>query len=456
MIDAVFVLQLLAFGFTLWLGLYLLARDIHKPGLRYAGLGLVTYALGLAFVVLAKYVPALLETTVHWRLLPVMLPSVFWMAATWHLMYEVAPVTGISGRMAIDLILLFLVILLATTLNGVVAQGLLLLGPVLFLVLSLMKIRQAFRDPLPRQPIIILLVATVFFLLGMGLLLLPLEWLSSELVLLAISFDLILLGFGLGSLDAYEEGTRLLPDALRSLLATVLVVLPFGAQVLLVMLLLGDVSFAFPLLLFSLTATAIVVETFSSPVQAALDKVIFADRPAIQQERQVLRSVNAALPRRQEAARFLLMDENEFARLTRRALSHFNDLEKLAASPLTQLPAITVRLGQKRKPDNTLERTHELKALLAESILKLKPYSDKDFDSTEAWRYYNALYFPYVRGLKPYSVPAAYNDLDDTAQTALEWIQTQVPERTLYNWQTTAARLVAQHLREVEQITLER
>ena len=51
-------------------------------------------------------------------------------------------------------------------------------------------------------------------------------------------------------------------------------------------------------------------------------------------------------------------------------------------------------------------------------------------------------------GLKPYSRRANYYDLDPESQAALEWFRSQVPERTLYNWQNAAAALVAQDLRE--------
>ena len=71
-----------------------------------------------------------------------------------------------------------------------------------------------------------------------------------------------------------------------------------------------------------------------------------------------------------------------------------------------------------------------------------------EFGTADAWRYYNALYYPYVAGLKPYSRRAIHDDLDPAAGQALAWFQAQVPERTLYNWQTAAARLVAQNLRE--------
>lgn len=448
--NAILLLQLLIFGFSLWLGLYLLARDIQKPGLRFAGLGLVTYALGLAAVVLLREVPDFsAESATLWRLIPLLLPSVFWMAATGHLLGDTPPLLGLRRGANIGVIVLLLVALVLIAFSAMIAQLLTMIVPLLFLIVSLVKIWQAFRSTLPRQPIVVLLTATIFFMLGVGLLIIPVEWLSSELVLIAVSFDLILLGFALGYLDAYEEGTRLLPDALRSLAAAGLASVLFGSQVIAVIIIMGNSSLV--LLLFTIVATAITLETFSGVLQSALDRFVFMDNPAIQQERHLLRAVNAALPRTQETINLMKMSDEQFARLTRRTLSHFNDLEKLAASPLTHLPVITLRLQEKGKSPTTLERTHELKTLLTESILKLKPYSDNDFDTTEAWRYYNVLHFPYVMGLKPYNASALSDNLDTTTRAALEWFQTQVPERTLYNWQTVASRLVAQNLKEAHQ-----
>lgn len=50
-------LQLLLFAFTLWLGLYLLARRTEKAALRLAGLGLTAYALALASDLLSQAAP---------------------------------------------------------------------------------------------------------------------------------------------------------------------------------------------------------------------------------------------------------------------------------------------------------------------------------------------------------------------------------------------------------------
>lgn len=448
MIDGILVLQLLIFGFSLWLGLYLLARDSTKAGLRFAGLGLVSYALGLAVVILLPLIPDVdLTANPHWRSIPLLLPSLFWMAAVQYLLPESSILTFNRNPItAIASITLLVIGLGAMAFSADLTRALAGLVPVVFLVGALIKIRQAFRTILPRRLLVILLTATIFFLLGVGLMMIPVSWLSSEIVLMAVSFDLILLGISLGYLDAYEEGTRLLPDALRSLAAAGLVSVLFGGQIIAIMIL--NPSFWLTVLLFTIVGTAITLETFSGVLQTLLDRFIFMDEVPIQRERQQLRAINNALPRSRARPDLLQMDEADFARLTRRALSHFNDLEKLAASPLTHLPIITLRLAEQGKPESTIERTHALKALLTECILKLKPYSDSDFETADAWRYYNVLYFPYVLGIKPYSTGAT-EDLDATSTAALDWFQTQVPERTLYNWQTTAARLVARTVREM-------
>ena len=160
-----------------------------------------------------------------------------------------------------------------------------------------------------------------------------------------------------------------------------------------------------------------------------------------------MRAAASALPRAAERPDLAALDEAEFAHLTRRALSHFGDLPRLAASPLTGLPLIDERLAVRGAGDDALERAAELKGLLAESIARLKPRAGGDFGTSDEWRHYNALYFPYVAGLKPYSRRAAPAGLDPAARQALGWFRADVPERTLYNWQTAAAKLVARDLR---------
>ena len=109
---------------------------------------------------------------------------------------------------------------------------------------------------------------------------------------------------------------------------------------------------------------------------------------------------------------------------------------------------IDERLRERNALDDTLERTTELKIVLAESIARLKPASQRDFDSSDEWRHYNAQYFPYVAGLRPYS-RRQERDLAPDEQEALNRLQAYVPERTLYNWQNAGAKLVANDLWEL-------
>jgi hypothetical protein len=177
---------------------------------------------------------------------------------------------------------------------------------------------------------------------------------------------------------------------------------------------------------------------------AVLSVVVFG---LLWHSRADLRAVTSGLARVEEHPTLPSLEDAEFVRLTRRALSHYGNLPRLAANPLTHLSIVDARLAARGAPQNPLERAAELKEILAESVERLKPRDGGEFGTTDAWRYYNALYFPYVVGLKPYSRRTAGGlDMDEVNRRVLEWFATMVPERTLYNWQNAGARLVAQDL----------
>ena len=259
---------------------------------------------------------------------------------------------------------------------------------------------------------------------------------------------------------ASENSTILGPDT-QPVAAAALVALLFGGPVLITMLAATGLTTPMRLLLITIVGLAVALQTLSDWVQTGLDRLVFAAQPRLREERTQLRTASSELPKNEALSPLDGMDEKEFARLTRRALSHFGDLPKLTASPLIYLPRIDAQLRGAGVDDSSLARAAALKALLAQAIDRLKPpnnletynggpFQSSTFYSSEGWRHYNALYFPYVRGLRPYSRRAEHADLDPAEQAALEWFRSQVPERTLYNWQNAAARLVAQHLRELE------
>jgi hypothetical protein len=201
------------------------------------------------------------------------------------------------------------------------------------------------------------------------------------------------------------------------------------------------------LLLTTTIFASVLIAIFGSSLQNLLDGFAFSRSPSVQEKRRRLVTESDILSRKDAGIDLSKLNENERSRLTRRALSHFGNLNRLASNPLTQLPAIEMRIKERGIPDTTLDRANELKTVLTESILKLKPQVNRDFDTTDEWRFYNALFFPYVTGLRPYS-RTQEKALAGFERDALEWFQSFVPERTLHNWQNTAARLIANDLWE--------
>ncbi|MBK6644254.1 MAG: hypothetical protein IPG44_00640, partial [Anaerolineales bacterium] len=243
-----------------------------------------------------------------------------------------------------------------------------------------------------------------------------------------LGFDLIFLAITLTVWDALDEGESIRAHLVRSFVSN----LYYAGALALITTLFTDN----PSLLLLLLTFAILTQTFSNSIQSLLDSLTLPRR--LNNERQILRQTADALPLL-STLETDSVNEEQFTRLTRRALSHLGDLPKLATNPLVNLPIIT--------GTNPLDRAHALKSVLVQSIQKLKPQSDEKFGTTDEWRYYNAVHFPYVLGLKPYARRADYDSLDDTARAALDWFQTSVPERTLHNWQNIAAKLIAEDIR---------
>jgi hypothetical protein len=388
------------FAFALWLGLYLISRNIGDIRLALAGLGLVAYSAGLALDALISVVkePQIVANLASWRSLILFAPGMFWLA----LLISLIPGDRTIGE----------------------------------------RLR---RHPKPWS---LVFVASIFFFLGIGFIFFPLEWLPPIWVLLAVGADLLLLGLAMANLDASDEGQRLLPHFSRSLTYAFFASLIFGGQVGLAMAISTGVTPPMYLLLLTTLTAAIALQTFSGKVQSALDGLSFYRFPLVRQTSAQLQIASDVVSRVDESLDMEALDDKEFARLTRRALSYMGDLPKLASSPLTRIALIEHRLRRNGSPAATLERASELKAILADSIERLKPRGQGDFGRSDAWRHYNALYYPYVLGLKPYSRRASGEKAEGSEREALDWFRAEVPQRTLYNWQNAAAQLVAQDLRE--------
>src|ERR1700694_5672641 len=445
-------LSAVVFTLSWWLGLYLLARDPRKPVLVLAAIGLTSFAAVVALdaVRLTSVEHADLLSRIEIYLVAV--PGVAWFAVLLELARpcdswrsragEIMLVTGVAA-------LAFVGAGLAGSVDGRLRAG----HWVMFAVISLSSLGamvKAVRRPAQPVPVAgVVVVATLFFALGNAILIIPLGLVPSWLALASTGFDVALLGVAVAIWDAFDEGQALRADMLRSFAATAVVALLFGGQALIGMAVTGPGSTgrtALTVLLFTSLAVAVAIQVLAARLAGRLDRLAFSRSPRLRSDRAELRRTAAALPLR-SANPLDQIDDDTSPRLPRRARGHYGDLSSLVASPLTALPMIDERLAARGAPDQPLERANELKALMADHIARLKPRDCGDFGHTEQWRYYNSLYFPYVVGVRAYAQNATAAGLDPVARQAWQWFVTEVPQRSLHNWQNAAARLVAANLR---------
>jgi len=404
-------MSLFFYAFTLWLGCYLLARNSQKMAVHLTGWGLIAYAVALAVQIIFN----------QFVLIIILGPALFWVGAALHLLPEENPTRSIFIR---SWLISSIPLAILTQINNWFAAFI-----ILALVLCAGMIAKLAITSYYKNTLALLAVIALFVTLSSGLLILPLNWMPSSWSIALLGGDLLLLGITLTAWDAFDEGESIRAHLVRSFVSNLYYA---GALVIIASLFNGDSTLLLLLLTFG-----IITQTFSNPIQKLLDLLTLPRR--LNDERQTLRQTADALPLLSTLETDSI-DEEQFTRLTRRALSHFGDLPKLATNPLVNLPSITGA--------NPLDRAQSLKFLLTQSIQKLKPQTASTFGTTDEWRYYNAVYFPYVLGLKPYSRRVDMNTLDEPVRTALDWFQTSVPERTLHNWQNTAAKLIAEDIRK--------
>lgn len=177
------------------------------------------------------------------------------------------------------------------------------------------------------------------------------------------------------------------------------------------------ITFSMLALLLSSVAAAILLQTFSGTVQNVLDGLVPHGSPQAYEDQTTFREAANTASRQNEALDLPTLDDPSFVRLTRRALSHMANLPRLSASPLTRLPLIDKRLHERGIESDTLQRASELRAVLSESTAHLRPENNADYGMTDPWRHYNALYYPYVVGLKPYSRRGQHAEIDGAVNT---------------------------------------
>jgi hypothetical protein len=438
-------LSAVVFTLSWWLGLYLLARDPRKPVLVLAAIGLTSFASVVALDAVRVVSGSDVLSSVEVYLVTV--PGIAWFAVLLEMSRPSDTWRGRAGEIAL-VVCVAAVAFFGAAMAGNVDGPLRMGHWVMFAAVSLSSLGAMVKAVLvkPPQPVVTFVVlATLFFALGNAILIIPLGLVPSWLALASTGFDVALLGVAVAIGDAFDEGQALRADMLRSFAATAVVALLFGGQQLIGLAVSGQVT-ALTVLLFTSLGIAIAINVLADPLAGLLDRLAFSRSPDLRADRAALRRTEAALPLR-SANPLDGVDDDTFARLTRRALGHYGDLSKLVASPLTALPLIDERLAARGAPDQPLERANELKALLADRIARLKPRDGGDFGTTEQWRHYNSLYFPYVVGVRAYAQNATASGLDPVARQAWQWFVTEVPQRSLHNWQNAAARLIAADLR---------
>jgi hypothetical protein len=443
-------LSVLVFALAWWMGLYLLSRDPRKPVLVLAAFGLCGFAVVVGLDAVRTLGGGYAEALSRIEIYLAAVPAIAWFAVVMELARPADTERSRTREMLLTALVAVAVLsgaVLAGSVNGPLRLG----HWVMFAVISVSTLGAmlaAVRNQ-PARVAGVLAVATLFFALSNAILIIPLGLVPSWLALAATGFDVLLLGIAVALWDAFDEGQALRAAMLRSLLGALLAVALLDGQLLIgTVALRSDVDSTTVLTTTTLItlALAIAATVFAGPLAGMLDRVAFSGSPRLRAERATLRTTEAALPLCSPNP-LADVDDETFARLTRRALGHYGDLGKLVASPLTALPEIDARLAARGAADQPLERAAELRSLLGDRIARLKPRDDGDFGTSERWRYYNALYFPYVAGVRAYAQNATAAGLDPAARQAWQWMVTEVPQRSLHNWQNAAARLIAADLR---------
>ncbi|RRR74507.1 MAG: hypothetical protein EI684_06905 [Candidatus Viridilinea halotolerans] len=150
----------------------------------------------------------------------------------------------------------------------------------------------------------------------------------------------------------------------------------------------------------------------------------------------------------------------EFKQSVRRAITDLKSPPQLAQSPLLALPLVTARLAHEQRPDHRLNRAAILRELLLSYIEALRPTDQAAPPASDAWRFYNVLYYPYVREISRKAALSELRRLEATGansdphvaelRTVLDWLA-NVEEATFYKWQRRASDIIAISLWEDNQ-----
>ncbi len=304
----------------------------------------------------------------------------------------------------------------------------------------------------------LLVIGAVLFVLGAGYLalkiMLDLTWIELP------AYALLLAGLAaVGASVAVQSALLLGRDVRRDFVYRLA-----GLAVLLLLYLLADgllVGFTgirrqiFALLLAGLITAS---DALQDTGRALLDRLFFT--PVVREERAAARAYTTALATQPAGPHPDLATRKAFDDAVRRALTHLSDPTKLATTPLLNLVVVGRGVADQGLEDNRLNRAAVLKEVLLELLDGLRPGDGSGGVTGDAWRFYNCLYYPYVRGIGRRRAPTVLRQLTERRkrdggprgdlERVLEWLL-QVDEDTFYKWQRRGSDTIAAALREREQ-----
>ncbi len=247
------------FAMSWWLGLYLLSRNPRKLVLVLAAVGLTSFALVVALDAVRLVSGS--EALGHVEIYLVAVPGIAWFAVllelsrpseTWSSRVGGAVVVGAVAAVA------FAGAAMAGDVGGPLRPGhWVMFGAVSVPSLAAM-VHAVMRRTQPGPVVGFVVVATLFFVLGNAILVIPLGLVPSWLALASIGFDIALLGVAVAISDAFDEGHALRDDMLRSFVGTVVVAVLFGGQLMIGLAVTGH-NTTLTVLLFSSLAIAIAI-----------------------------------------------------------------------------------------------------------------------------------------------------------------------------------------------------
>ena len=302
-----------------------------------------------------------------------------------------------------------------------------------------------------------LVIAALFFLIGAGYL--ALNELEDAHRDQWPGLLLLLIGLGVAGAtvvlrSAVLFGKDLRRDSLHGFVAYGTVILP-ALAILTWLVGFGDGRRCLAALLVVATITA--AQALHESLHEGLDLLFFP--PAVRDARAAARAYEQALATPPAGASPALATRKAFDDAVRRAITHLQDPTWLATSSLVQLQAVGKRLAESGQEDNRLDRAAALKEILLELLDGLRPNGRTGGVTSDAYRYYNCLYYPYVQGISRRRLPALQRRLQERRaqegstksdhERVVDWLLLQ-DDATFYRWQRRASDTLAAALRERE------